>query len=617
VTKIGADDWIRHGATAADLNGLARVDVLPPLIHLVDVESTRYVGRMVRADIVISGVGDTFHVPKKWRTRCGKADCEVCPAEVDLKERRELLNFCRMSEEQTVGFMRRLSGCSNKPHPCIDEYATITELLAVPAASDAVDGLSRDYREKIIALVGQLSNSNIRYRATGRVIAEPKRQRASMLATHLERLQSEAEQFALTTESRRGFQVLQVPVSQATDLDAAWNHVRRLTHDLTNHVTKIYGSHRETVLLAELLVFHSPAVIAWDGEAIKGVLDALVIGDSGQGKSTQTRRLRDATGLGQMTSGSTASRAGLLYHLDSKINDKRILRWGAFPLAHGAALMVDEAQNITRQEWNEFTTARSEGLLSVNRSIRAEHPSRVRLLCFANPPGERPMAELQYGIMSVHPEIGFLAARDLRRFDLVICVAKEDQSSAEVLNNHGPIPNQQLVPASLLRESILWAWTRRPEHCRYGSRAEDAIKALARSLDEKFGTPEIPLLITDAHEKVARLAFAFAALLHNTDEMHESVIVTPLHVGLAGRLLEAVYTHPNCAFDQYAQVLRSRAALTDGEYPDIVTDLLTRGSNREDTRATETLFEFLLTNDDILRPDLEAATGLGKDALSS
>ena len=92
--------------------------------------------------------------------------------------------------------------------------------------------------------------------------------------------------------------------------------------------------------------------------------------------------------------------------------------------------------------------------------------------------------------------------------------------------------------------------------------------------------------------------------------------MTPIHVALVGRLLAALYTHPNCAFDEYAAVLRRRAGLSDEEYAAVHAALLTRGSNREDVTATEVLLELFMTEDDIPRADLEAATGLGRDALN-
>jgi hypothetical protein len=617
MSKIGADDFIvGTNASRSDLEGLPRAGILPPLIPLVDIERTEYVGRLVQTDLVIAGIGETFHVPRAWHVNCRKADCPGSQRSIDLRERKELLRLCRMSDDQVRGFMRRVAGCKHRPVVRVTGMATITELLTFPVASPTVDESTRDYREKIVVLLGAPLQSNIRYRATGEVIAEPRGQRASLLITDLDRLQSAAERFTLLPAVRDGFRVLQIPRSADRSVDAAWDHVRGLTRDLTRHITKIYGPHRELLLLLALLTLHSAAVIPWSGEPIKGVLDVLCIGDTGQGKTTLIRRLMAAVKLGHFTSGSTASRAGVLYSLDSKVHDQRILRWGAFPLAHGEFLALDESQNVPREEWREFTTARSEGVLRVERSIRAEHPSRVRLFCLANPTARHSMAEFQYGIMAVHPAQGFLDPQDLRRFDVVICVAKGDQDIDTVMAAPPADSSEPLIPPDLLRESILWAWTRQLHHLHYAPNAERAIRQIAGVLNEVYGTAEIPLLITDAHEKVARLAVAFAALLHSTNAAHEQIIVMPMHVWLVGQLLSTLYTHPNCAFAQYARVLQQRSGLTEREYDILTAEILSRGSNREDLSATESLLDLFLTEDDIPRADLEAATGLGKDALT-
>src|SRR5205823_10462894 len=82
-------------------------------------------------------------------------------------------------------------------------------------------------------------------------------------------------------------------------------------------------------------------------------------------------------------------------------------------------------------------------------------------------------------------------------------------------------------------------------------------------------------------------------------------------------LLAAIYKHDNSAFDEYAGVLRRRAGLTEDEYGTVTEALLTPGSNREDVTKTEALLELFLAEDDIPRADLEAATGLGRDALNN
>jgi hypothetical protein len=72
MNKVGVDDFIKAmAAEASDLDALPR-ETLVPIIHLVDIERTEHVGRIVRTDIVVAGVGETFHVPRAWETQCAK-----------------------------------------------------------------------------------------------------------------------------------------------------------------------------------------------------------------------------------------------------------------------------------------------------------------------------------------------------------------------------------------------------------------------------------------------------------------------------------------------------------------------------------------------------------------
>src|SRR5215831_9904451 len=175
--KLGADDLIAAGATRETFNGLPRADALPPRIHLVDLELTKYVGRTVETDLVVAGIDEAFHVPQKFVVTCPETECPAAPSvTIDLGTKRTLLNFIRMTDGQILGYMRALSGCAHGRTPKVLAMATITEILALPVANADLDGPPRDYREKIVALIRTLPHSNIRYRATGDVIAEPKRQ---------------------------------------------------------------------------------------------------------------------------------------------------------------------------------------------------------------------------------------------------------------------------------------------------------------------------------------------------------------------------------------------------------------------------------------------------------
>src|SRR5262249_53096462 len=156
---LGADDYIANtGATAATLAALPREDILPPLIHLIDLEQTQYVGRTVRTDIVIAGGGATYHDPRGWTVACPETDCRPVPVDLGARPTLALLQMCRMSKDQVTGFTRHRAGCPHRSDVTIRAWATVTELLALPAAN--LDAEARDYREKVVALVGTLPHSN-------------------------------------------------------------------------------------------------------------------------------------------------------------------------------------------------------------------------------------------------------------------------------------------------------------------------------------------------------------------------------------------------------------------------------------------------------------------------
>jgi hypothetical protein len=160
----------------------------------------------------------------------------------------------------------------------------------------------------------------------------------------------------------------------------------------------------------------------------------------------------------------------------------------------------------------------------------------VRLVAFANPVNAETMAGLQYGIAAVRPSKGgFLAPKDLRRFDLVVCVTDEDHS----LDDKVPPTAEDAIDIqpSALRESVLWSWTRRPNQVHFTVAAIHAIKLTARRLVTLYGHASLPVMIPgDATDKVARLSAACAALVHSTDDSHEAVVVEPIHVLLVADL---------------------------------------------------------------------------------
>jgi len=347
-------------------------------IHLIDLEKSSLIGERVSTEMVVGGVGQVFHIPIHYEVDCGHGDdkdekkrCSVCPKEVTLQPDRVLIDLCRMSDDQVIGKLRSLSGCENKPKVKILNRNTITELLAIPKADPSSNAQQRDYRDKIVYFNGSLPSSNALYKAIGKIIAEPKKQRASMLVTKMERLRTTMEDFQVTSKIKKQFRHF-IPKCDDSDLKGYLKHQKRTLADITRNITKIYGTHRKRILLTELLAYHSPLEIMVNGERIKGTLDILIVGDSGEGKTAQMRRLIEKIELGKLISASTSSRTGVLYNLDNKLNDKRILRWGEYPLAHQSLLAIDEGQKLPLDQWEEFTTARERGWINGKNSLLQE-----------------------------------------------------------------------------------------------------------------------------------------------------------------------------------------------------------------------------------------------------
>ena len=114
--KVGADDLVSAGANREAFEALPREDITPPLIHLVDIEQTQYVGRTVQTDIVIAGVGETFHVPRSMGRRVRETGVQAAPCRPRRRIRAGPAEMCGMSHDQLTGFMRRLAGCAHRSH---------------------------------------------------------------------------------------------------------------------------------------------------------------------------------------------------------------------------------------------------------------------------------------------------------------------------------------------------------------------------------------------------------------------------------------------------------------------------------------------------------------------
>jgi hypothetical protein len=133
----------------------------------------------------------------------------------------------------------------------------------------------------------------------------------------------------------------------------------------------------------------------------------------------------------------------------------------------------------------------------------------------------------------------------------------------------------------MLRSVIYWAWNLGPDQIIFTSEAESYCLTVAAELAKKYGyAVDIPLVTAaDCRNTLARVAAAFAVLDLSADDQFSRLIVEPKHVHWACDFLDGLYSHENCALDDYSDVMRSGSELVD--YDAIKGTFLEKGENEK------------------------------------
>lgn len=602
----------------------------PIKVHLMDIEKAECSEKFVETEVLISGVGETYHLPSLCAIVCSHSNPEECqrrnqcPTEgisyvkTIPSNSPKLIEFTRLTNDQIAGSVRRdvTLGCK-KAEVTITERQTVQELLVVPKAKRVrtikdgrgrktdIDETGREYRDKLVFNVGNIQNTSPHFKARGYVLPNPKNQTATLLITKMAPRGDGYADFRLTKQVKEAFKALQPRGKSIED------KVKEITQDVTDNITNIYGEHRKSALLAILLTYHSIKNFSFDGESLKrGWVETVLIGDSGQGKTQLFDRLSEATSLGEKISGSSATRTGIAYSFEQS-GKSWFLKWGKYPLCDGKLLFLDEGQNLSLGDWEKLSSGRSDGVIQATGIRRGEHNSRTRFLVSANPRFDKVVDEEMFGITLTK---NLLRPADIRRFDLAVVLSGSDQNT-DVINlpSSERKPVKQVVTGKLLHNSICWAWTRNPNQVRFTPEAVVRVYEAATYLEKKYGEArDIPLITTDSRHTVARLSVATAALLHSTDKNHEKVVVKPEHVSFIKNFIQRIYDHSNCSYNLYAKIAKASSRLSDEDYLGFLDDV----ERDESTDLISDIISALARSDSIQRRDLAFSLTVSPDWVS-
>lgn len=533
-------------------------------LPLCDFSKSIYLRENVQVPCLIAGkAGTPYVVPKTIRFSCEpdekKGFCVGCPltsfngnAEFEFAsddpEILEIVNCSRETQWRAIKKKFRFPPNCRRVRTKVLEHMNIEEVRMSPATVNIADFEDGQYVVRKGYFVGYPLQSNKRFSLKGVPVTEPATQASAFLFQQAEKLETEIETFELSDDVKEKLKVFQPAEGQGVS-----EKFQEIHDDLSANVYRLTG--RDEMAMAVDLVAHSVRGFRFQKEPfVKGWVELIIVGDSGQGKSACVLRLlKDHYRIGEMISGGTARRTGLLYSYQ-ETGKQWMLIWGIIPLSDGGLVIIDEFSDLPEEEFARLTDVRSSGIVRATGVINAETFGRVRLVALTNPRKGKPMMEFDYPCIALKQVIP--ASEDIRRFDLALGVAS-GEVPIEDINAETADDVEHVYTSHLCAMLIRWAWSRTERQVVFSGDTVKMILAEAIRLSREFHSGEIPLVEpADMRFKIARLSIATAARLFSTDESCEKVIVKPDHVLFAVTLLMHLYTRQNFRYHEWSRQQR-------------------------------------------------------------
>jgi hypothetical protein len=424
----------------------------------------------------------------------------------------------------------------------------------------------------------------------------PKTQSAIIVVGESEQAEDSLESFAPTSEELDELSVFQPAEWTVEDIDA---RLTALYDDLSYNVSGVYG--RQDMHLVMDLAWHSALHVPFEGRTIQGWLNALVLGDSGQGKSEAAMRLLEHYRLGDRVVCKNASIAGLVGGLQ-QIGNRWFVSWGVIPQQDGRFVLAEELKGLPTSDIGKMTDMRSSGIAELPKIERGQANARTRILATSNVRAEkRTMASYAHGVNAVVELMG--AAEDVRRWDIV-CAITKNQVAPDIINmKRSDRPSSEhLATSELCRRMILFSWTRKPAQISVLDEAQDAIQVAAIGFSKVY-SDSIPLLDRGTtREKLTRLSVALAARTGSREG--ENLIVRACHVNYIRDFLDRTYTASALGYRSYSEAQRQSKTIVDADA--VVTAIKT-------SKFPEDSAKCLLRTEDIGLEDVGAFFSVDRD----
>lgn len=351
------------------------------------------------------------------------------------------------------------------------------------------------------------------------------------------------------------------------------------------------------------LVFNS--VLEFDYEdRIRGALDIFILGDTQVGKSETTGKLVDLYNFGHFLSLKTSTTIGLIGG-STKVDNNWLNTIGAIPRQHKKLVVMEEFSGAKPDFIKTMTDIRSSGWLRIVRSAgELSVPCRLRMITLSNAIEDsdgnpRHLSSFPNGVMPLMELIK--SSEDVARYDGFFLMPKPEKR----FNPFGFKLTDNPIPAEAYPYKAEWVYTRKPEDVRFETGVESYIWEKAEKLNELFEC-NFPLFGTTTSQKLARFSVAMAALLVNTDETMEKIIVSKSIVDEVFDFLVSIYDNEVFKLREYKEEYDSYSKTNKKELKEI----------QEIYSKNSTLFEWINNSSSASRNDLRTISGLDGDSFN-
>ena len=621
------DIFIKQGITAEDFMKLFELvdDIADvPIVQLAASSNAKYAGRRLKIPVLIAGKESAPYVfPKSVRISCTEGDpekklCETCilltKKRVDVhltSDSSLLLKLIDVTDLVQRDTLKKVTGCNPKcplAEYKVVEYGNLETVHIIPKADPSFGfTLRQEYVARSGYLIGNNIPTNKRYTLIGYMHPDPRTQKATYIFDDLVPEKDLVDEIEITPELHEELKVFQCAPGQSVA-----DKFLEIHADLERNVTYIWD--RKSVAYAVDLVYHTALSFVFQEQFVKrGWAECLILGDSGQAKTTLVERLMAHYKSGELLSGESSKRTGLVYNIQQAgSRNQWSLMWGAMPLNDGGLLTIDELSGMPENDLAIMSDVRSSGVAKATGVVSAETTARTRIIFISNPRNGRQLKAENYGVSAVLKLFG--KAEDVRRLDFAVAVASGEIDANIVNKSITDMPDvPHVYTTDLCRARVAWAWSRRPEQVIFMPEATTAILKAASEMGSKY-TSRIPLVEpADQRLKIARLAIAAAACVYSTDDS-TNVIIRPEHVDFVVNYLYSIYNSRALAYDRFSADEFESSDTTDAAMMRLRNGFLAIPFvTRDVMEVVKALYQMPYFN----RNTLEDATGLDRDELKN